>query len=266
MPIRRRFLVARASASCQRTSSSASSPRGAAPPRAPRRRSPRARATSRRVRAPRGPGRVLALEVDAELGQVLERGAAQVHERGERVAEGRLRRRDGVGAAALARADLDDPDRLQRAQRLAQRRPADAELLAQLALAGQPLAGADAAGVDRLAQLLDARRRTSGPAGPCRSAASVRPCIVWSDHIASLRRDDRRSISTSTPASRSAPGGWATTPRCSREVSSANLACGFHAGDPGTIRVAAWRPRSRPASRSARTPGCPISSASGAAR
>ena len=50
------------------------------------------------------------------------------------------------------------------------------------------------------------------------------------------------------------------------EVSSANLACGFHAGDPGTIRVAAWRPRSRRASRSARTPGCRTSSASGAAR
>ena len=125
------------------------------------------------VGAARGPGGVLALEVDAELRQVLERGAAQVHERRQRVADGRLRRRHRVGAAALARADLDDPDRLQRAQRLAQRRPPDAELLAQLALAGQPLAGPDAARSRSPRAAARRRRRTSGRAGPCRNAVAM---------------------------------------------------------------------------------------------
>ena len=47
------------------------------------------------------------------------------------------------------------------------------------------------------------------------------------------------------------------------EVSSANLACGFHAGEPLTIRTS-LAPRSR-MSRSARTPGCRTWWASGAA-
>ena len=48
------------------------------------------------------------------------------------------------------------------------------------------------------------------------------------------------------------------------QVSSANLACGFHAGDPGTIRTSLrWRSTRR--WRWARTPACRISSASVAA-
>src|SRR6185437_11253821 len=97
------------------------------------------------------PRRVLALEVDPELRQVLERRAAQVDERGQGIPDRRLRRRDGVGAAALAGAHLDQAGGLERAQRLAQRGPADAEALAQLALAGQPVSRPDAPGEDRLA-------------------------------------------------------------------------------------------------------------------
>ena len=168
IPIRRRFLVARASVSCQRTSISATSGSASA---AAARASSTSASSARQVApvgAPRGPGGVLALEVDPELGQVLERGPAQVHQRRQRVADRRLRGRHRVGAAALARADLDDPDRLQRAQRLAQGRPPDAELLAQLALAR---AAARRGGCGRSRSPRAAarrRRRTSGRAGPCR--------------------------------------------------------------------------------------------------
>ena len=43
--------------------------------------------------------------------------------------------------------------------------------------------------------------------------------------------------STSTPisVSRTDDGCWATTRPCSALVTSANVACGFHAGDPGTL-------------------------------
>ena len=41
------------------------------------------------------------------------------------------------------------------------------------------------------------------------------------------------------------------------EVSSANLACGFHAGDPGTIRASLDAGARRRTSRSARTRACP---------
>ena len=50
------------------------------------------------------------------------------------------------------------------------------------------------------------------------------------------------------------------------EVSSANLACGFHAGDPGHDPHAASSWRSRQASRSARIPGSPTCPASDAGR
>ena len=116
---------------------------GARAASAPRRRGLQLRDVAR-VRAPRRPRRVLGLEVHPVLGEVLERRAAQVHQRGERVTERRRRRRRRVRAAALARPHLDQPDRLQRPQRLTQRRPPDPELLAQPALARQPLAGRQA--------------------------------------------------------------------------------------------------------------------------
>src|SRR6185437_15644524 len=62
----------------------------------------------------------------------------------------------------------DQAGGLERAQRLAQRRPADAEALAQLALAGQTVAGPDAPGEDRLPQLLEHVVERTRPACPLR--------------------------------------------------------------------------------------------------
>ncbi len=44
------------------------------------------------------------------------------------------------------------------------------------------------------------------------------------------------STSTATSASPSAAGCWVTTRRWVKLVTSANVACGFHAGDPTTLR------------------------------
>ena len=49
--------------------------------------------------------------------------------------------------------------------------------------------------------------------------------------------DFLHSISTATSANRSAPIASATTPRSCASVSSANVACGFHAGDPAVMRA-----------------------------
>ena len=122
-----------------------------------------------RVRAPGGPGRVLALEVDAELRQVLERRAAQDDERRERVAEGRSPRASPRTSRRPCRAGprSSRPPPASAAPRAASggRRRTPRTAGARPAAARQ--GGCGRRGSPRAAGR--ARRRTSGPARPCRT-------------------------------------------------------------------------------------------------
>ena len=93
-----------------------------------------------------------------EGGQELERRLAELR---------RPLHDEGAGAAARG----DDAHRLQRAQPGAQRGAADAHLQGELALGGQAVAGAEAAGLDLPADVLDDLGAGRGVASPA----------AWSD-------------------------------------------------------------------------------------
>jgi hypothetical protein len=95
------------------------------------------------------------LQHHAQLGDVLggHRGHRQVVE--DALADALLGRRAHEGAAAGADADLDQPVGLQHAQRLPHGHPADAEVLAELALGRQPVARLELALAHQQADLVD---------------------------------------------------------------------------------------------------------------
>ena len=96
----------------------------------------------------------LALDGGARLLEVLERrrrvGEQVLHRLADLVDHAPDRGLRDPRAPAMA--DLDEPDRLQRLHRLADRRAADAELLHELALGRQRLPQADGAALDQLEQ------------------------------------------------------------------------------------------------------------------
>ena len=181
------------------------------------------------------------LEEPARLLQVLEvlRRRRQQHPR-HRVALPQHRvRRQLVHPAALAVRDGDEPHRLQRLQRLAHRRAADAVAVHQRVLGGQRLARADLAA------------RGSGPASapaPGRTACAGRSCRASPSWVARERSAiPGRSVLTVTAAS------YAT--RCTSNGASVRVPPSSHGGAPGvrlqrSVRVPLAR-RASPAPRSA---------------
>ena len=103
----------------------------------------------------RGPAGGLGLEADAELGQLVRRCAAEAQEGVERGSDLVALRLADERAPGRTRADLDRAERLERPEALAQRRPADAEQTAELALVGQALPRDQLLRDDRLADLRD---------------------------------------------------------------------------------------------------------------
>ena len=115
------------------------------------------------------------------VGQV---GLRERQEEVERRKQGARLEVGHVGAAAVTA--VDDPEDRERAQRLAQARPADAEDLDQLALGRQPVAGAQHAGPDEIEDAVDHRLRHAGvgrPIAPRRSPAP-RPWLAAVRHRA----------------------------------------------------------------------------------
>src|SRR5213078_2330295 len=105
------------------------------------------------VGAARGPPGGVGLEREPELGELLGGRSLQADERREGGGERRLRRARGVRAAGAARADVDDPERLERPQRLADGRSADLEAFREVALVRQARALGDLADEDRVPNL-----------------------------------------------------------------------------------------------------------------
>ena len=111
----------------------------------------------RRRRVDRGLAHDLDLDDAAALEDI---GEVGLREREEEIERGEQRARLEVGdVGAAAMAGFDDAQRRQRADRLAQARPADAEDVDQLALGGQPVARAQHAGPDQVEDPVDHRMR-----------------------------------------------------------------------------------------------------------
>src|SRR4051812_20721696 len=105
------------------------------------------------VGAPRGPPGVVGLEAEAKLGELLWARPTQADERRQSGPESGLRRAGGKGPTGAPGADLDDAQGLERAQRLADRRPSDLEALREVALVRESLALRNPTAEDRLADL-----------------------------------------------------------------------------------------------------------------
>ena len=104
-------------------------------------------------RPPGGQGRDGGLEQAAGLEELAHRLAMRQDHQGQRLDQGL--HRDVADEGALPRPDLDEPAALQRAQRLPHRGAADHELLGQIALGRQAVAGLEPALGDQLLDLAD---------------------------------------------------------------------------------------------------------------
>jgi hypothetical protein len=128
------------------------------------------------------------LDDQPRLHDVLRRDGLHGHHVGHRLADVRAGRSGHEGAAARADLHLDERHRLERAERVAHRDAADAELFRELTLGWQPLSLAQSATEDRVSNLLGDRGRGPRDRDRGEDVASVARLSAGAAHQASVER------------------------------------------------------------------------------